>query len=138
MRFCFYVIAKKNVDQDVAIQENLALKACLNSTGSSKLIEKINAAKRECFGGDSEFDWNDFADLNAVCKFIKHIFVHNFLIHSGPRPRQQWNVHKNGGCRDVLLRKPRMDRSVSFWLRTSYFTNTGLSFIPVFYCFNPI
>ena len=97
---------KKNVDQDVAIRENLALKACLNSTGSSKLIEKINAAKRECFGGDSEFDWNDFADLNAVCKFIKHIFVHNFLIHSGPRPRQQWNVHKNGGCRDVLLRKP--------------------------------
>jgi len=51
--------------QDVAIPENIALKACLNSTGSSKLIEKINAAKRECFGGDSEFDWNDFADLNA-------------------------------------------------------------------------
>lgn len=51
--------------KDVAIPENTALKACLNSTGSSALIKKINKAKMNCFGGDSEFDWNDFADLNA-------------------------------------------------------------------------
>ena len=68
----------RHFDQDVAIPENTALKACLNSTGSSALIKNINKAKMNCFGGDSEFDWNDFADLNAVCQCIKHIFVHNF------------------------------------------------------------
>jgi len=50
--------------KDVAIPENIALETCLNSTGSSNLIKKINEAKRECFG-DSEFDWNDFAKFNA-------------------------------------------------------------------------
>ena len=53
-------------DQDVAISENVALKACLDSPDG--LISKISQAKRKCFGGDSEFDWNDFADLNEVSK----------------------------------------------------------------------
>ena len=51
-------------NQDVAISENIALKACLESPND--LIGKISNAKRKCFGGDSEFDWNDFADLNGV------------------------------------------------------------------------
>ena len=51
-------------NQDVAISENIALKACLESPND--LIDKISYAKRECFGGDSEFDWNDFADYNGV------------------------------------------------------------------------
>merc|ERR1712110_1201575 len=49
--------------KDVAISENIALKACLESPND--LIDKISYAKRECFNGDSEFDWNDFADLNG-------------------------------------------------------------------------
>ena len=53
-----------NFNQDVAISENIALKACLESPND--LIDKISYAKRECFGGDSEFDWNDFADYNGV------------------------------------------------------------------------
>ena len=69
----------------MAISEDLALETCLNSTGSSNLIKKINEAKRECFG-DSEFDWNDFADYNTVCQFIKHIFLPIFEFTQGPDP----------------------------------------------------
>ena len=70
----------------MAISEDLALETCLNSTGSSALIKKINEAKRECFGGDSEFDWNDFAEYNAVCQFIKHIFLPISKFIQGPDP----------------------------------------------------
>merc|ERR1711997_539912 len=48
--------------KDVTISENIALKTCLDYP--EKLIRKINQAKMHCFGGDSEFNWNDFADYN--------------------------------------------------------------------------
>jgi len=48
--------------KDVTISENIALKTCLDYP--DKLIRKINQAKMHCFGGDSEFNWNDFADYN--------------------------------------------------------------------------
>ena len=47
----------------MSISENIALKACLESPND--LIRKISNAKRKCFG-NSEFDWNDFAEFNDV------------------------------------------------------------------------
>ena len=64
----------------MSISEDLALETCLNSTGSSALIKKINEAKRECFGGDSEFDWNDFADLNEVTEPRLYPFSFKFQL----------------------------------------------------------
>merc|ERR1712073_176018 len=53
-------------DQDVQmvdVAQRTALGACLTTPGD--LIPDLNAANRECFGGNSHLDWNDFADINT-------------------------------------------------------------------------
>ena len=48
----------------VDVAQRTALGACLTTPGD--LIPDLNAANRECFGGNSHLDWNDFADINTV------------------------------------------------------------------------
>merc|ERR1719195_815881 len=47
----------------VDVAQRTALGACLSTPGD--LIPDLNAANRECFGGNSHLDWNDFADINT-------------------------------------------------------------------------
>merc|ERR1712223_753685 len=49
--------------QMVDVAQRTALGACLTTPGD--LIPDLNAANRECFGGNSHLDWNDFADINT-------------------------------------------------------------------------
>merc|ERR1712079_639556 len=49
--------------QMVDVAQRTALGACLSTPGD--LIPDLNAANRECFGGNSHLDWNDFADINT-------------------------------------------------------------------------
>jgi len=46
----------------VDISQKTALEACLASPAA--ILGKVNTATSKCFGGDSTFDWDDFADLN--------------------------------------------------------------------------
>merc|ERR1712241_593283 len=50
--------------QMVDVAQRTALGACLTTPGD--LIPDLNAANRECFGGNSHLDWNDFADNNGM------------------------------------------------------------------------
>ena len=65
----------------VDVAQRTALGACLTTPGD--LIPDLNAANRECFGGNSHLDWNDFADINTVREQrICHIWLCLNLVFS--------------------------------------------------------
>ena len=57
-KFCF---------QAVEVDQGTAIEACLSQPGP--LIVTINTATRTCLGGDNDFDWNDFAQMNQVSNY---------------------------------------------------------------------
>ena len=81
----------------MSISENVALKACLESPDD--LIGKISNAKRKCFGGDSEFDWNDFAanasaeEITAFTRAIRRAAEKTGILDSGYRVISNIGAH---------------------------------------------